>query len=580
MDFAAFRESLRQPELGDLSDEELRAQLLTLSQGFCALFDAHLELHKRLEETQARLREVEADYRRLKGLPDPPDRGSSGSSGAAASQGRQRRNTSSERERKRKRRTRPCTRLKARKIGVLQTTETMRVEMERASLPADAKRKGYRRVLKQDLLIEVRVVEMLLARYYSRSERKTYQAPAPAGWEGEFGPVLKALVVMLCHGMNQSQAPIHDLLTQLGVKISRGKLCDLAVRVHQEFTAERRAVFRAGLESSPWQQTDMTSTTVNGRLETCQVIGNPAYTHFHTSPDHDRAGVVRLLRAETRDLYLLDEETLELLRARGWSERRLNRLRSHAAPFLRSREVLRRKIRALAWSWNEEQQEEFWSCALVAAYRCDVEIPRVRCLLTDDASLYHGLSPEPALCWIHELRHLKELNPAFACYASELRRVLRQAWKLYRDLERYCRHPDAATVLRLSDRFEEVFGQQVSYSALQATLERTHKKKERLLLVLEHPELPLHNNDMELGARKRVRKRDVSFGPRSRAGVKAWDIFQGLSATTAKLGVRFYEYLLDRITRAGTIPPLEDLVRAKADELGLGRTWTDLSTSH
>ncbi len=37
-------------------------------------------------------------------------------------------------------------------------------------------------------------------------------------------------------------------------------------------------------------------------------------------------------------------------------------------------------------------------------------------------------------------------------------------------------------------------------------------------MVLAHPEIPLHNNPAELGARARVRKRDVSFGPRTREG--------------------------------------------------------------
>ena len=35
-----------------------------------------------------------------------------------------------------------------------------------------------------------------------------------------------------------------------------------------------------------------------------------------------------------------------------------------------------------------------------------------------------------------------------------------------------------------------------------------------------------------LGARKRVRKRDVSFGPRTEDGKQAWDIFMTLAATT------------------------------------------------
>jgi len=42
---------------------------------------------------------------------------------------------------------------------------------------------------------------------------------------------------------------------------------------------------------------------------------------------------------------------------------------------------------------------------------------------------------------------------------------------------------------------------------------KTKVKKDRLLLVLKHPELPLHNNASELGVRQRVQKRDVSFGP-------------------------------------------------------------------
>ncbi len=38
--------------------------------------------------------------------------------------------------------------------------------------------------------------------------------------------------------------------------------------------------------------------------------------------------------------------------------------------------------------------------------------------------------------------------------------------------------------------------------------------------------LPLHANAMELAARRRVRKRDVSVGPQSRKGVRAWDTFR------------------------------------------------------
>jgi hypothetical protein len=101
----------------------------------------------------------------------------------------------------------------------------------------------------------------------------------------------------------------------------------------------------------------------------------------------------------------------------------------------------------------------------------------------------------------------------------------------------------------------------------------TQEKKDGLLLVLRHPELPLHNNPAELAARRRVQKRDVSFGPRSPAGVEAWDTMMTLAATTQKLGVSFLDYLHDRFHQAGRIPPLADLIRAKAATMKLGASW-------
>ncbi len=69
------------------------------------------------------------------------------------------------------------------------------------------------------------------------------------------------------------------------------------------------------------------------------------------------------------------------------------------------------------------------------------------------------------------------------------------------------------------------------YEEVDKRIARTKAKKDSLLLVFAYSELPLHNNSAELGARQRVRKRDVSFGPRTQAGVRAWDTFAALAAT-------------------------------------------------
>jgi len=72
-----------------------------------------------------------------------------------------------------------------------------------------------------------------------------------------------------------------------------------------------------------------------------------------------------------------------------------------------------------------------------------------------------------------------------------------------------------------------------------------------------------------LGVRRRVRKRDVSFGPRTETGRHAWDTFMTLAETARKLNVSFYAYMRDRITGAGTIPPLAELITQAAAKLSL-----------
>jgi hypothetical protein len=109
-----------------------------------------------------------------------------------------------------------------------------------------------------------------------------------------------------------------------------------------------------------------------------------------------------------------------------------------------------------------------------------------------------------------------------------------------------------------------LFTRRTGYLALDERIAKTWANQELLLLVLDHPDLPLHNNDMELAARRRVRKRDVSFGPQSRAGAQAWDSFQTIIATATKLGVRVYAYFLGRLMAPATTPTLADHIRERA----------------
>jgi hypothetical protein len=150
---------------------------------------------------------------------------------------------------------------------------------------------------------------------------------------------------------------------------------------------------------------------------------------------------------------------------------------------------------------------------------------------------------------------------------------LEQYWEFYRDLRAYREAPSAAWSEALEAKFDQLFTTEVYYRPLARCIARTRANKEKLLLVLKHPELPLHNNESELAARLRVMKRRVSHGPKTEAGARAWDTFHTLAATTAKLGIQFVDYLVDRMQHRGVIPWLPDLIRQRAQELQLGASW-------
>jgi hypothetical protein len=127
--------------------------------------------------------------------------------------------------------------------------------------------------------------------------------------------------------------------------------------------------------------------------------------------------------------------------------------------------------------------------------------------------------------------------------------------------------------LRLENEFDNLFSTVTGYDALDQRIAKTRDKKSALLTVLDHPEIPLHNNPAELGARTRVRKRKVSFGTRTEEGTKAWDTFMSLSATAKKLGINFYSFLYDRISGTFNIPNLADIIAQRALECHLAKSW-------
>ncbi len=448
------------------------------------------------------------------------------------------------------------------------------LKIDREHLPDDAVFKGYEDVVVQDLSIRSDNVQFRKETYYSPGQKRTYLAPLPAGYHGQFGPKVRAWVVAMYYAGQMSEPKILEVLQTAGMQISAGQLSNMLIKDQDLFHQERAAVVKAGLSSSPWQHLDSTGTRVNGTNQHCHILCNQLYSFYCTLPGLDRRSYLRVLLGGADPSFRLNEVAMGLLRhlkvSPKWSDQLVKVLT--ADQDLSEEELDLLLDRGLP-KLGPLVRKDIKDALAIAAYRTQGSYPVVRLLLCDDAPQFNWLTLELALCWIHEYRHYKALIPRFTHHCTLLQDFGKAFWKLYHSLLDYRSHPDPVQAGALQASFDQLFGKSSGYQQLDECKARTLAKKDQLLMVLIHPEILLHNNPAELGARQRVRKRDVSLQARTSDGIAAWDTFQTLVATAKKLGVNLLQYVSDRITATYALPSLATLIGERAQLLALGSSW-------
>lgn len=550
-------------DLGPIQDEgarELITRLLNLVERLSA------DLREAQQENQ-RLRDEIARLKGEQGKPQIKPHTSSDN-----------RNYSSEKERKKPKASGSEPKTPKQERLKIDREETLKVDP--ALLPEDAQFKGHEDVFVQELSLQTDNVLYHKEKFYSPSQEKTFLAEMPPGYQGQFGPQLKAFIWVLYFAAQVSEPKIVELLVSAGISISQGEVSHLLIK-HQEVLHEEKAeIVRAGLESSPWQQTDDTQTRVNGVNEHCHVLCNPLYTAFFTQPKKDRQSVIDVLSNQQRRRYLFNEQAIvHLQQKQQISQSLLQKVEQLQSAEMLDEEELEHVIREQLGAVSEQQKKLIKAGARVAAYQAQAEVPVVKLLACDDAGQSKEITEEVALCWVHDGRHYKKLMPVCEVHQKLLAEFVDQYWDYYRELLKYKESPTKEEAERLEQRFDELFGTKTGYEALDERIEKTRENKAGLLAVLRHPEVPLHNNASELGARARVRKRAVSFGPRTEEGTRAWDTGQSIVETAKKLGVSVYEYIKDRLSGTNQMPSLAEIVREKAKQLCLGASWGSNSAS-
>jgi hypothetical protein len=454
----------------------------------------------------------------------------------------------------------------AKRLKTAQLTITDEVLVPLADRPPGSVFKGYEDFVVQDLIIRPEVIRYRRERWQTPDGRNLVAGlPADVRPDSHFGPTLISFILHQYHHQHVTQPLLWEQLDQLGIDISTGQLSGILTEGKDVFHQEKAELLPAGLEVSTYVQVDDTGARHQGHNGFCTHIGNELFAYFESTDSKSRQNFLEVLHGVPTDYTANDV----------------------AVAYWQRQKLAQAVIERLSAGVSRWADKAAWQAYLAAQ---EVTDPRHVRIATEGALLgsliAQGVSPElivlsdgagqfdvlvHALCWLHIERPLARLVPHNENHRVAIERIRQGIWDLYAGLKAYRPAPMEALRDALGKQFDDLVAQRTDYPSIDSVLKGMEADRAKLLLVLERPEVPLHNNLSEGHIRDYVKKRKISGSTRSELGRRARDTFASLKKTCRRLGVNFWAYLQDRVRDLGEIPRLADQIRRKAKESGTRR---------
>lgn len=418
--------------------------------------------------------------------------------------------------------------------------------------------KGYKRLIVQDIKIE-RFNTLYILEAWRTPEGKYVYAQLPAQAQGgDFSSHLKSYIVYQYNHCHVTQPLLLEQLRAFGIDISSGQLSRILTEDKEGFHQEKEGLLSRGLALFPFIQSDDTGARHAGKNGYCTFVGNDYFSFFKSAASKSRINFLELLCGEAVS-YLVNDAALEYMSAQNLADCYLSKLAAGSRRVFKDQASWLVHLESL--SIRAHHAVRIATEGALIGNLLSLGINKDLAVLSDDAGQFNIL--RHALCWIHSDRNLQKLH----CYSQEqekqLEEILTKFWLLYKALKAYRQSPQSSQKDILRKQFDEICDTKTDWLALKQALQRLAANKEELLLVLEIPEIPLHNNTSERDIREYVKRRKISGSTRSDNGKKARDTFASLKKTCRKLDISFWEYLNDRISKTNSIPPLAEVMEQK-----------------
>jgi len=443
--------------------------------------------------------------------------------------------------------------------GSFKKSKNLKVDREEIivveNVPDGAIHKGYQDYIIQELIIKPIVIKYRLERW-QLPNGGSITAELPKAIKGHhFGSTLRAYVIHQHHHQGVTQPLLRAQLFEWGIDISTGQLNRLLIEDKEKFHEEKLGILEAGLSVSSYIQTDDTGARHKGINGYCTFLGNQLFSWFASTNSKSRINFLELLRGAQSDYQLIDESFvyMERYKVAPWIRHKLK----EAEKKLFSSKLCWEKHLECLQITNLHYRRLVTEAALIGSILMQ-GFSKELVILSDDAGQFNVFLH--ALCWIHAERGIKALIPGNSLLQEAVDGARHEIWEIYGALLKYKEAPNEEKKHEIEKRFNDFCNKKTDYRTLNLVLQRLHKNKEELLLVLDRPEIPLHNNQSESDIREYVKKRKISGSTRSDEGRRCRDTFTSLKKTARKLGIGFWDYLIDRITHKDEILPLSELI--------------------
>ncbi len=444
---------------------------------------------------------------------------------------------------------------KRKKTAELKIHKEERIAPE--SVPVGSIFKGLKSYTVQGLLITACNTRYFLEQWETL-DGKIVAGKLPSEIDGHFDPTLRSFILYQYHHCHVTQPLILEQLREWNIDISPCQVNRILIGNQDQFHAEKDDILAAGLNSSTYINVDDTGARHNGKNGYCTHIGNEFFAWFESTDSKSRINFLKLLRAG-KSGYILSNDAFQYMTGERLPKSSLTLLEEHS---------IKKFVDDKQW------QQHLKSLGIITPRHVKIategalfgsvlsQIPKGLVIVSDDAGQFNILNH--ALCWIHAERTLAKIIIPSTVKQQILEDMRKQVWEFYDELKSYKASPNEEDKIRLQEKFDAIFTQQTDFQLLNLALQRLHANKTELLLVLDRPEIPLHNNLSENDIREYVKKRKVSGSTRSDTGRQCRDTFVSLKKTCRKLGVSFWQYLQDRLKGKNLILPLSQLVVQKS----------------